>query len=85
MTTPSEAPWADVRIERDPSGVVTVAPAAAPVLAAEGLTKRVRGAQLPDVGAAQLDAPPIRSADEVRDSLASLQRGIDLGRRQGDD
>ncbi len=79
-----ELPTVDVRpIIAAP--VASVAPAAAPVLAAEGLTKRVRGAQLPDVGAAQLDAPPIRSADEVRDSLASLQRGIDLGRRQGDD
>lgn len=56
---------------------------AAPSLTADGLPKRVRGAQLPDTGSAALDAPPVRAADEVRDSLASLQRGIDLGRRDG--
>jgi hypothetical protein len=50
-----------------------------------GLPKRVKGAQLPDLGTAQLEPPPDRAADEVRDSLASLQRGIDLGRRHGGD
>jgi hypothetical protein len=77
--------------------ILAVPPVAAPPLASsvlaapaavamgdEGLTKRVRGAQLPDVGVGQLDAPPSRSADEVRESLSSLQRGIDLGRRQGE-
>ncbi|MFZ4718859.1 MAG: HAMP domain-containing sensor histidine kinase [Ilumatobacteraceae bacterium] len=67
-----------------PAPVPPVAPVmapAAPALTADGLPKRVRGAQLPDTGSAALDAPPVRAADEVRDSLASLQRGIDLGRR----
>ena len=50
-----------------------------------GLPKRVRGAQLPDLGSAQLEPPADRAADEVRDSLSSLQRGIDLGRRHGAD
>lgn len=62
---------------------VDVRPIIAPAVSTEGLPKRVRGAQLPDVGVAQLDAPPTRTADEVRDSLSSLQRGTDLGRRQG--
>ncbi len=53
-------------------------------VSAERLPKRVRGAQLPDLGAAHLDAPPARGADEVRDALSSLQRGIDLGRRQAE-
>ena len=49
------------------------------------LPKRVRGAQLPDLGTAQLEAPPVRAADEVRNSLTSLQRGIDLSRQHGVD
>jgi signal transduction histidine kinase len=64
--------------------ILAVPPVAVASMGDEGLTKRVRGAQLPDVGVAQLDAPPSRSADEVRESLSSLQRGIDLGRRQGE-
>jgi hypothetical protein len=51
--------------------------------AASGLTKRVRGAQLPDLGSATLDAPPARAADDVRATLTSLQRGLDLGRQHG--
>jgi signal transduction histidine kinase len=48
-----------------------------------GLPKRVKGAQLPDLGSSTIDAGPVRQADEVRDTLASLQRGIDLGRQRG--
>ncbi len=58
--------------------VVEVAPTS-------GLTKRVRGAQMPDLGSAQLDPTPVREADEVRSTLASLQRGLDLGRQHGAD
>ncbi|MEO6125536.1 MAG: ATP-binding protein [Ilumatobacteraceae bacterium] len=65
------------------------APSTAPVAAVPagsngGLTKRVRGAQLPDLGAA---ATPTaagweRPAEEVRNSLSSLQRGTDLARQR---
>jgi hypothetical protein len=51
--------------------------------AASGLTKRVRGAQLPDLGSTTLDPPPARAADDVRTTLTSLQRGLDLGRQHG--
>jgi signal transduction histidine kinase len=51
--------------------------------APSGLPKRVKGAQLPDLGTSVLDPGPVRPADEVRDTLASLQRGIDLGRQRG--
>ncbi len=54
-------------------------------LGPEGLPKRVRGAQLLDGGVTHLDAPPARGADEVRDALSSLQRGVDLARRQAED
>jgi signal transduction histidine kinase len=47
------------------------------------LTKRVRGAQMPDVGEAAEASTPTRGADDVRSTLTSLQRGIDLGRQHG--
>jgi hypothetical protein len=50
-----------------------------------GLPKRVRGAQLPDLGSAEADPATVRPADEVRDTLSSLQRGLDLGRQHGTD
>ncbi|MEI8240992.1 MAG: ATP-binding protein, partial [Actinomycetota bacterium] len=51
--------------------------------APSGLPKRVRGAQLPEMGASTIDTGTVRAADEVRDTLASLQRGLDLGRQHG--
>lgn len=61
-------------------------PPTAPMPLASGLTKRVRGAQLPDLGTTGEDpAAWGRPAEEVRTSLASLQRGIDMGRQQHDD
>jgi len=50
-----------------------------PVLS-DGLSKRVPGAQLPDLGRPQVESMPARSADEVRSTLTSLQRGVELGR-----
>ena len=61
------------------------APAPAAVTTDSGLIKRVRGAQLPDLGSAQTEAPPARPADEVRSTLASLQRGVDLGRQRNNE
>lgn len=37
---------------------------------------------MPDLGTAQPDTGAARPADEVRSTLASLQRGLDLGRRR---
>ena len=46
------------------------------------LPKRVRGAQLPDLGAGGEPDPPFeRSAEQVRNTLADLQRGVELGRQ----
>lgn len=57
------------------------APASQPqATSPDGLSKRVPGAQLPDLGTPQNDATPMRAPDEVRSTLTSLQRGIDLGR-----
>jgi hypothetical protein len=64
---------------------VTVAPIADDPTTTSGLTKRVRGAQLPDLGSTSLDPMPTREAEEVRNTLASLQRGLDLGRQHGTD
>ena len=50
-----------------------------------GLTKRVRGAQMPELGSTPMEDAPPRAADEVRNTLASLQRGVDLGRQQHGD
>lgn len=49
-----------------------------------GLTRRVRGAQLPDLGSAPVDTGS-RPPDEIRNTLASLQRGVDQGRRRSGD
>ena len=71
-----------------PDELPVVAVADEPELAspgAPGLAKRVRGAQMPDVGTAQLEPGIVRPADEVRATLASLQRGIDLGRQRGNE
>jgi len=47
-----------------------------------GLTKRVRGAQLPDLGVAPDPGPAFeRPAEGVRSALSSLQRGTELGRQ----
>jgi hypothetical protein len=46
----------------------------------EGLAKRVPGAQLPEPGRPQVETMPTRAADEVRSTLTSLQRGVELGR-----
>ncbi|MCY7298950.1 MAG: ATP-binding protein, partial [Ilumatobacteraceae bacterium] len=60
-------------------------PAFDPLITQSGLTKRVRGAQMPELGSSQIEDTPPRPADEVRSTLASLQRGVDLGRqRHGD-
>ncbi|MDO8363597.1 MAG: HAMP domain-containing protein [Actinomycetota bacterium] len=60
-------------------------PTLEPLTTQAGLIKRVRGAQLPDLGSAQADPVAPRPADEVRSTLASLQRGIDLGRQRNND
>ena len=62
----------------------TPAEAPAPSTTDAGLTRRVRGAQMPDLGTSPTEAAP-RPADEVRNTLASLQRGIDLGRQRKND
>ncbi|MDP2292342.1 MAG: HAMP domain-containing protein [Actinomycetota bacterium] len=82
--TPSIAPPA---VPAAPAPVGSVSPVAQsePLTTQSGLTKRVRGAQMPEVGSTPMEAPAPRPADEVRTTLASLQRGVDLGRqRQAD-
>ena len=64
---------------------VTPAPTTDDASTASGLPKRVRGAQLPDLGAATLEPAPTRAAEDVRTTLTSLQRGVDLGRQHGAD
>ncbi|MCE9623652.1 MAG: HAMP domain-containing protein [Actinomycetia bacterium] len=49
-------------------------------IATDALSKRVPGAQLPDLGRAQPETMPTRAADDVRSTLTSLQRGVELGR-----
>ena len=49
-------------------------------VAIDGLSKRVPGAQLPDLGRPQTESMPVRAADDVRSTLTSLQRGVELGR-----
>jgi hypothetical protein len=53
-----------------------------PTITDAGLTRRVRGAQMPDLGSVPADTG-LRPADDVRNTLASLQRGIDRGRQRG--
>ncbi len=60
-------------------------PTLEPLTTQSGLTKRVRGAQMPDLGSPLVEDSTPRPANEVRDTLTSLQRGVDLGRqRQAD-
>jgi signal transduction histidine kinase len=51
-----------------------------PGVTSTGLPRRVRGAQLPELGDTSHLGPVARSADEVRAALGNLQRGVDLGR-----
>ena len=52
------------------------------VTAQNGLTKRVRGAQLPDLGVvAEPDQSYERPAEQVRNTLSSLQRGTERSRQ----
>ncbi|MEQ1874352.1 MAG: ATP-binding protein [Ilumatobacteraceae bacterium] len=51
----------------------------------DGLSKRVPGAQLPDLGTPQSEVMPTRPADQVRSTLTSLQRGVELGRQHHSD
>lgn len=53
-----------------------------PTITDAGLTRRVRGAQMPELGTMPTDTG-LRPADDVRNTLASLQRGIDRGRQRG--
>ncbi|MGB8860567.1 MAG: ATP-binding protein [Ilumatobacteraceae bacterium] len=95
MAAPAPAPSPAPFVAPAPAPVPVVAPATVPLATApngvptlttqSGLTKRVRGAQMPDLGTNQIEDVAPRPADEVRTTLASLQRGVDLGRqRQGD-
>jgi hypothetical protein len=61
---------------------VLTEPRAAVELSVVGLPKRVRGAQLPDLGvAAEPEAVYERPAEQVRNTLSSLQRGVERGRQ----
>ncbi|CAN5619404.1 hypothetical protein BH10ACT2_BH10ACT2_09490 [soil metagenome] len=64
---------------------VTSATTLSAVTSLDALSKRVPGAQLPDLGTPQLEALPNRGADEVRSTLTSLQRGVELGRHHHSD
>ena len=75
-----EAMWEEMKAPQDAPGVATVA-----ALSPTVLTKRVRGAQMPDLGSTEIEDAPPRPADEVRETLASLQRGVDLGRQRSHD
>jgi len=56
-----------------------------PTLPPGGLPKRVRGAQLPDLGVAAESNPSFeRPAEHVRSALSSLQRGTELGRQNNE-
>jgi len=55
------------------------------VTSVDGLAKRVPGAQLPDLGTPQSEVMPTRPADQVRSTLTSLQRGVELGRHHHSD
>ena len=91
---PDEALWEEMKAPQAAPSVAALSPT--PVASdglmmpealttASGLTKRVRGAQMPELGSTQIEDAPPRPADEVRATLASLQRGVDLGRRRGHD
>ncbi|MEP6660622.1 MAG: ATP-binding protein [Acidimicrobiales bacterium] len=79
-----------------PPSADELAAAGQPHLTAEpaspaGLTRRVRGANLPDTGpAVEIETIPARSAEQVRSVLSSFARGVAMGRRdaptsEGDD
>lgn len=87
MVTEPTPSIAEPMVPAAPAPVGSVSPVAQsePLTTQSGLTKRVRGAQMPEVGSTPMEAPAPRPADEVRTTLASLQRGVDLGRqRQAD-
>jgi hypothetical protein len=56
----------------------------APTLTTSGLARRVRGAQMPDLGQGAEALNVERPAEQVRSSLADLQRGVSLGRLSAD-
>ena len=77
---PTDAtPNAFAAIVADPSAT------ASPFGELQVLTKRVRGAQLPDLSSTPVEETPPRPAEEVRSTMASLQRGVDLGRQRPGD
>lgn len=93
-----EALWEAMKgPETAPVGAGLAAPSPAPVASNglpmpeplltthSGLPKRVRGAQMPELGSTPMEDAPPRAADEVRETLASLQRGVDLGRQRSSD
>ena len=81
-----EALWAamstsDATLTEVGNAAMSPAPAAPPSTTFDGLAKRVPGAQLPDSGRPQAETMPTRAADDVRTTLTSLQRGVELGRQ----
>ena len=66
-------------------GVAPVLPQfdASSMATAGGLSRRVKGAQMPDMGAAATPMTFDRPADEVRGALSSLQAGLDRVRLAG--
>jgi hypothetical protein len=89
-----EALWEAMKgPETAPVGATLAAPVASnglpmpePLLTTQsGLPKRVRGAQMPELGSTPMEDVAPRPADEVRETLASLQRGVDLGRQRSSD
>jgi len=79
---PAPAPAATATAVADPAPAITE-PAAAAVH--EGVVRRVRGAQLPDLGPAASAGPELASMDAgaVRGRLSSLQAGVRAGRGVG--
>ena len=74
---PTPAPPPPPARER-PLHATSVDPRPAPI---GGLTRRVRGAQLPDTGPVRADAEaPPRSADDVRALLTRFRAGVERGR-----
>lgn len=84
--SPSASPMTDIgngAAVQVPAPMVAQSPPAPnelPSIAIDGLSKRVPGAQLPDLGRPQTETMPTRGADDVRSTLTSLQRGVELGR-----
>ena len=77
-----QATSASVASEVAPSTTSFTLPAFEPLTTQSGLTKRVRGAQMPELGSSPIEDTTPRPAEEVRSTLASLQRGVDLGRQR---